>query len=481
MAPSVASVPSHPSLEAVAARVPGPLPLRRHPCRAPAPRTRPCRARGAACDPRHALAVFWPETCAAPHGAPARHPRRQATDAPEAGLLRRDRPCDLPPSPRERLRAPFRRAAEPPGAPQVVSVSTAPRLAAAVGLAHGFTPPVQRLLPRPVGSPGREDAAWRDAGARVDHPAGRRQPPGVPPLPDPAEQGPGIKAPAPQLQPPVMGPVVDTAVDGGLHPLAIPPVWPGNGPVVARLPRPTCRPVPSTTAQHRLRLERLQDAGPGGLEAFRREPREAERPLGAVALRKGATTHQRRPIPLLRQPRHHGRDSRLPGRCLRVPRHAIHPPGRLLVQDAPAGHQALDVQAAAEVSTPGPLVGVRLVCSPPPGGWRACCRAAQVRRTWPGRAASCRHVRPQVRGVPTRGVLCGRRRPRGVRRAFPLTVLLRRPDGLFPSPRRVRQRAGAGGPLPCRKSRLPAANASPRRSLWGRPRSSPARFRPAAA
>jgi hypothetical protein len=79
------------------------------------------------------------------------------------------------------------------------------------------------------------------------------------------------------------------------------------------------------------------------------------------------------------------------------------------------------------------------------------------------------------------GGLCVIRLPSGFRRACPLTVLLRLPDGLFTSPLRLRHSSVSGFPLPGLNSRIPASNASPRRSLWGLPRSSTSLFLPAAA
>jgi hypothetical protein len=54
-------------------------------------------------------------------------------------------------------------------------------------------------------------------------------------------------------------------------------------------------------------------------------------------------------------------------------------------------------------------------------------RSDCVRHKFPLRAAYFRQVLPHVRGFPALGVLCLIRHPRGMRRAFPLTVLLRLP------------------------------------------------------
>jgi hypothetical protein len=117
---------------------------------------------------------------------------------------------------------------------------------------------------------------------------------------------------------------------------------------------------------------------------------------------------------------------------LRWPRHALPLTSRVLLPGAPALPEALDVQAAGAGSTSGRLVGCRLGGAAPPGGRLAGCRAARVRRTGPGRAASCRPALPLVRGVPTRGVRCWRRRPRRLRRACPATVRCRRPCAASP-------------------------------------------------
>jgi hypothetical protein len=173
------------------------------------------------------------------------------------------------------------------------------------------------------------------------------------------------------------------------------------------------------------------------------------------------SSNQLRPVPLLLQPLSQCRDLRLQVLCLRLPRHAIHPTGRVLVQLAPAVQPPLAVQAAVEVPNSVPLVRFRLVCYPPQGGWLACFRSSGVRRTCPVRATSFRHVLPLVRGFPPLRVLCVLRLPTGIRRAFPLTVLLRLPDERSTSPLRFRPSSVSGVPLPCLNSRIPACNAFP--------------------
>jgi hypothetical protein len=122
------------------------MPIRLHPFLDPLTRTRPCLASGAACDPRHTLSVFLPEQFAAPEGEPTRHARMNATEAQETGLRRCPLQCEFPQPLRERLVEPFRIAAEPKGADQVIGVSADQRLAAAPGFDHLVKPPGQRIM-----------------------------------------------------------------------------------------------------------------------------------------------------------------------------------------------------------------------------------------------------------------------------------------------------------------------------------------------
>ena len=145
------------------------------------------------------------------------------------------------------------------------------------------------------------------------------------------------------------------------------------------------------------------------------------------------------------------------------------PAGRVLVQVVPAVQQARDVQAPVKGPNAVPLVRVRLGGSPPQGGGLACWRSDGVRRKGPVRAASVRHVRPLVRGVPTLSVLGVRRLPHGIRRACRVTRLLRLPVKRSPSLPRFRQSAVSGFPLPGRKRRRPAGHASPAQEPGGPP------------
>jgi len=92
-------------------------------------------------------------------------------------------------------------------------------------------------------------------------------------------------------------------------------------------------------------------------------------------------------------------------------------------------------------------VGLRLAGDALPGGWLLMVRSYRVRPKCPVRATSCRHVLPRVVGFPHRRVLGVRRRPRGMQRAFPVTVLLRLPG--------VPGAAGASHVLRRRSSCLP--------------------------
>jgi hypothetical protein len=88
----------------------------------------------------------------------------------------------------------------------------------------------------------------------------------------------------------------------------------------------------------------------------------------------------------------------------------------------------------------------------------------------PVRAASFRQALPLVRGFPTLGVLRLIRLPIRIRRAFPLTVLLRLPVERSTSPPRFRHSSVSGFPLPCLKSRIPACNAFPSQEPMGPPK-----------
>ena len=73
-------------------------------------------------------------------------------------------------------------------------------------------------------------------------------------------------------------------------------------------------------------------------------------------------------------------------------------------------------------------------------------------------------------GFPHLRVRRSIRLPRGIRRAFPLTVLLRLPVTWSTSPPRFRHRSVSGFPLPCLKSRMPYADASHAQEPAGPPK-----------
>ena len=188
--------------------------------------------------------------------------------------------------------------------------------------------------------------------------------------------------------------MIEEALNVGLHHIPIPPVLQVKGQVSDRSPCPTFRPVPITAPQKFLLVNRVQDSGAGCLEPLVLDHQDASWPLLAVALRNVVPANQLRPVSLLLQPPYQCLDIRLQILCLRLPRHAIDPAGRVLVQVAPAVHQELDVQAAVEVAKSVRLVGLRLGCYSPQGGWLTCFRSDGVRRTCPVRAASFRHALP---------------------------------------------------------------------------------------
>jgi hypothetical protein len=117
-------------------------------------RPRPLLASGAACAPRHALSVCLPDKFDAPHGEPPRHARLNAPAAQETGLLRGSLQVAFPQSLREHRVQPFRLAAAPQGAHNVVSGSADPGLASTVRLDHLFKPQGQRRVQLAVGPHG---------------------------------------------------------------------------------------------------------------------------------------------------------------------------------------------------------------------------------------------------------------------------------------------------------------------------------------
>jgi hypothetical protein len=68
---------------------------------------------------------------------------------------------------------------------------------------------------------------------------------------------------------------VEAAFDVGLHHIPIPPVLPVKGEVADRFPCPALGALPITAGQQLLRIDGIQEPGPGGLEEFILEHRDA--------------------------------------------------------------------------------------------------------------------------------------------------------------------------------------------------------------
>ena len=84
-------------------------------------------------------------------------------------------------------------------------------------------------------------------------------------------------------------------------------------------------------------------------------------------------------------------------------------------------------------------------------------RSDSVRQKCPVRATYFRHVLPHVVGFPHRRVLCVIRHPSRMRRAFPVTVLLRLPARGATAERRFQHCSVSGFPLPCLRSCIPSS------------------------
>jgi len=113
--------------------------------------------------------------------------------------------------------------------------------------------------------------------------------------------------------------------------------------------------------------------------------------------------------------------------CILGRRHSIHTTGRILIQVVPAGKEKVSVQVPVEVLKTVSLVGSRLDGYGLQEGWLVLTRPDSVRHEGPVQATYFRQVLPHVHGFPMLRVLCLIRRPKDMRRAFPLTVLLRLP------------------------------------------------------
>ena len=86
-------------------------------------------------------------------------------------------------------------------------------------------------------------------------------------------------------------------------------------------------------------------------------------------------------------------------------------------------------------------------------------RSDSVRQKCPVRAAYFRHVLPRVVGFPHRSSTMRDKTPHGMRRAFPVTVLLRLPVACSTAARRFQHCSVSGFPLPCLKSCIPSTDA----------------------
>ena len=98
------------------------------------------------------------------------------------------------------------------------------------------------------------------------------------------------------------------------------------------------------------------------------------------------------------------------------------------------------------------------------------CPAQRVRHEFPVRATCSRRDLPPVVGFPHLRVRRSIRLPTGIRRAFPVTVLLRLPDAGSTSPLRFRPRSVSGFPLACLNSRIPSSDASHAQEPLGPPK-----------
>jgi hypothetical protein len=185
-------------------------------------------------------------------------------------------------------------------------------------------------------------------------------------------------------------------------------------------------------------------------------PITAPDPCGPVAGR-GATGAQ-------------GRAGGLSIGLIGVRRAAIHAPGGRRVQVPPAGEHQGCRQTPGQLPHAGRRVDGRVVRDARPGGWLLVGRSARGRPQGPGRAASCRHVRPQVAGVPHRRVRGLRSPPRSLQRAASHPRRRRLPGRGVTAAPRFQPCAVAGVPLPGRRSGRPdgwgvflpgAAGASP--------------------
>ena len=129
-----------------------------------------------------------------------------------------------------------------------------------------------------------------------------------------------------------------------------------------------------------------------------------------------------------------------------------------------------DLTLSVHPSKPVSLVGLRLVCYSPQGGWLTFLRSNVVRREFPLQAPYSRQVLPLVVGFPHPRVLRLIRLPICIRRAFSLTILLRLPAQLSVSLLRFRLGPVSGFPLLCLSIRIPYIDPSHRQEPIGPPK-----------
>ena len=207
------------------------------------------------------------------------------------------------------------------------------------------------------------------------------------------------------------------------------PVLPVDGEGADRRHRPASGARAVAALQQGLRIEGSAQRRPGPVSQFLCACGSAQRPVCAVFCRSVTASSQLGPVALRLQALCPCRDMGGPMLCIRLRRDGVEPPGGVRVEVVPAGPQQLRVETARPVPQPRARVDPGFGGSGPPGGGRRRIRAHVVRHPCPLWATSCRHVLPPVRGVPTRRVLGVLRRPIRLRRAVPVTGLLRLPGG----------------------------------------------------
>ena len=251
--------------------------------------------------------------------------------------------------------------------------------------------------------------------------------------------------------------MVTEALESSRSQGAIPSVLEGTGAVSDRIQRPPSGTRAVTTIQQVLRLVCGYQLRTGPLPPCVCQGGHASGPGRAVCFRTVTASDQCGPGALRLQPRPHCLHGALPVGCLGAGGHVVSPTGRLFLQALPAGEHPRGIHAAAQIPQPVSRVSLCCVGSPPQGGWLLVLRSDRVRQQLPVRAPDCRHVLPPVVGFPHLCGLCGIRHPIRIRRACPVTVLLRLPVPCATVERRVQPCAVAGFPLRCLRSGIPSS------------------------